>query len=118
MHLKLLADESLDFRIVLNLKEAGFEIISVLKDYQGASDRKVLELSKTFNAIIITEDKDFGEWIFAHKEKSIGVIFLRYNSTEFQKISSSLIILLKKFGTELYGKFTVVTIKKIRIRTL
>ncbi len=38
MPLKLLADESLDFRIVLNLKEAGFEIISVLKDYQGVSD--------------------------------------------------------------------------------
>ena len=75
MHLKLLADESLDFRIVLKLREAGFETISVLKDYQGISDKKVLSLARQFNAILITEDSDFGEWVFAHKEKATGVIF-------------------------------------------
>lgn len=116
MHLKLLADESLDFRIVLKLREAGFETISVLKDYQGISDKKVLSLARQFNAILITEDSDFGEWVFAHKEKATGVIFLRYKSEEVQNISSSLIMLINKHGVELYSKFVVITVKKIRIR--
>lgn len=116
MPLKLLADESLDFRIVVNLRVAGFETISVLKDYQGISDKEVLSLARQFNAILITEDSDFGEWVFAHKEKVIGVIFLRYKPEDIQSISSSLIALINKHGGELYGKFTVVTVKKIRMR--
>lgn len=61
MPLKLLADESLDFRIVSNLKESGFEVISVMKEYQGIFDKKILNLAREFNAIPITEDSDFGE---------------------------------------------------------
>lgn len=118
MPLKLLADESLDFRIVSNLRGAGFEVISVMKEYQGISDKEVLNLAREFNAILITEDSDFGEWVFAHKEKITGVIFLRYKVWDFQNITSSLITLLNKYGTSLYGKFTVVTTKKIRMRSL
>ena len=77
MGLKLLADECLDFRIVLNLRTEGFNTISVLKDYQSISDKEVLNLAKKLSAILITEDSDFGEWTFAHKGKSTGVIFLR-----------------------------------------
>ncbi len=118
MPLKLLADESLDFRIVLKLKENGFEVISVLREYQGISDKEVIGLARQFNAILITEDNDFGEWVFAHKEKVMGVIFLRYKPEEVQNISSSLMALINKHGFELYGKFTVVTVKKIRIREI
>ncbi len=118
MGLKLLADECLDFRIVLNLRTEAFNTISVLKDYQSISDKEVLTLAKKLSAILITEDSDFGEWIFAHKERSTGVIFLRYKTEEVQNISSSLSWLLKNYGVELYNKFTVVTVKKIRIRTI
>lgn len=86
MHLKTIADESLDFRIVNKLKDAGFAVVSVLKDYQGKSDREVLDLAKQQGAILITEDKDFGEWIFAHKEKNVSVIFLRYKTKEMENM--------------------------------
>ncbi len=49
-----------------------------MKEYQGISDKEVLNLAREFNAILITEDSDFGEWVFAHREKITGVIFLRY----------------------------------------
>lgn len=118
MQLKLLADESLDFRIVGNLTNEGFDTISVLKDYRGISDREVLNLAKKFKSILITEDSDFGEWVFAHKEKDISVIFLRYKPKDIDEISSSLIRVIKKYNAELYGKFVVITVKKIRIREL
>ena len=118
MQLKLLADESLDFRIVTDLMKEGFDVISVLKNYRGISDKEVLNLAKTFKTILITEDSDFGEWVFAHKENDISVIFLRYKHEDIKEISSSLIKVIKKYNVELYGKFVVITVKKIRIREL
>ncbi len=118
MALKLLADECVDFRIIQNLREEGFDVISVLQDYRGIKDKEILNLAKQLNAIIITEDSDFGEWIFSHKEKTTGVIFLRYSPQRVNDISSALIRILKKYASELYSKFTVVTVNKVRIRDM
>jgi predicted nuclease of predicted toxin-antitoxin system len=114
----LLADESLDFRIVTALREADFEVISVLKEFQGISDKEVLVLARKHSAILITEDSDFGEWIFAHKEKKVGIVFLRYRQEDREKILTALISLLTKYNTALYTKFAVITAKKIRLREL
>ncbi|MCL5421686.1 MAG: DUF5615 family PIN-like protein [Nitrospirae bacterium] len=116
MHLKILADECLDFRIVKELKDKGFPVISVLKEYQGTPDVRVLELAREHNAILITEDSDFGEWVFAHKVKDISVIYLRYKSSEIEEIKSSLLRQLHKHGSALYGRFVTITPKKVRIR--
>lgn len=118
MHIKLLADESVDCRIVSNLKKEGFDTISIVKDYRGITDLEVLNLARKFDAILITEDSDFGEWVFAHKEKNVSVIFLRYKPKDINEISSALISIINKYGIELYSKFVVITVKKIRIREI
>lgn len=115
---KILADESVDFRIVKKLMQSGFNVVSVLKEYQGITDREVLSLAKKFKAVILTEDSDFGELIFAYKEQNVGVIFLRYKSDDYETISVSLTKILKEYGDSLYGRFVVITTKKIRIREL
>ncbi|MFH0925042.1 MAG: DUF5615 family PIN-like protein [bacterium] len=116
MPLKRLADEDIDFRIVKQLRSKGIFVVSVLEDYKGLSDKEVLELSKGTDALLLTEDKDFGEWIFAHKEKCIGVIFLRYKPEEIHQITDTLINLLYKYGESLLQKFTVLRGNKLRIR--
>jgi len=118
LRLKILADESVDFRIVTNLMNEGFEVISVLKEYQGIQDREVLELAHRFEALLLTEDKDFGEWVFAHKFRQTSVIFLRYYASEIEHIRRSVIKVLREHNVSLYGKFVVVTVKKIRIREI
>ena len=118
MPLKILADEDVDFRLIKNLRTKGFEVISVLKDYQGASDKEVLEIAKNREALLLTEDKDFGTWVFAHCEKCVGIIYLRYKAGEFETISNSLHTTLVKYGNSLYNKFTVITPRKLRIREL
>ena len=118
MPLKILADESVDFRIVRTLRNSGYEVVSVLEDYQGFSDKDVLEVAKSKEALLVTEDKDFGEWIFAHKEKGVGVILMRYQSNELKQITDSLMNLLNKHGESLTQKFAVIKVKKIRIREL
>jgi predicted nuclease of predicted toxin-antitoxin system len=64
---KILADENVDFRIVTTLKNKTFDVISVLREYQGVSDEDVIGIAKRFNAILLTEDSDFGHWVFARK---------------------------------------------------
>lgn len=82
------------------------------------SDAQILELAREHKALLLTEDADFGEWIFSHKAKSVGIIFLRYKSDEFENLKNSLLTLLKQYGDSLYNKFIVISANKIRIREL
>jgi predicted nuclease of predicted toxin-antitoxin system len=116
--LKILADEDVDYRIVKELRNKGFEVASVLEDHKSISDKEVLKIAKNKGALLITEDKDFGEWVFAHKENRVGIIFLRYKPVELKKITESLINLLLKYTDSLYQKFTVIKVNKTRIREL
>lgn len=118
MAFKILADEDVDFRIVTTLKNKGYDVISVLRDYQGVPDEEVIRLVKRFNAILLTEDSDFGHWVFARKEREISVIFLRYANNELESITNSLLKILSRLGSSLYGKFVVITANKIRIREI
>jgi len=116
--LNILADESVDYRIVKALRNSGYEVSAVLENYQGFSDKDVLKAARSEEALLVTEDKDFGEWVFAHKEKGVGVILLRYQSNELKQITDSLTNLLNKYGESLIQKFTVIKVRKIRIREL
>ena len=118
MAFKILADEDVDFRIVNTLKNTGHEVVSVLRDYQGISDEEVIGMAKRLNAILLTEDSDFGHWVFAREEKDLSVIFLRYENRELDKITNSIEEVLNRLGPSLYGKFVVITSKKIRIREI
>lgn len=115
MLFRILADEGVDYRIIEKLREQGFVVISVLEKCPGISDKDVLELAQQEKALLLTEDNDFGELVFAHKEKNSGVIFLRYDRKEIQDISASLINVLS-YKDSLYEKFIVITVNKIRIR--
>lgn len=115
---KILADENIDYRIIKDLRNKGFDIISILEDFRGISDKEVLELAKNKDATLLTEDKDFGKWIFAHKEEIKGVIYLRYSCDEIKKICNSLGYVLSKYGDILPKKFIVIKANKFRIREL
>lgn len=116
MSLRILADESVDYRIVKALRSKGFEVISVLEENPGIPDKDVIGHAKVNNALLLTEDSDFGEWVFVHKTRNISVIFLRYKAEEIENISDSLIKTLIDYSVSLSGKFVVITVNKIRIR--
>jgi len=118
LQVKIIADEDVNFHIVTALKNKAFDIISVLREYQGYLNEEIIGLSKRFNALLLTEDSDFGHWVFAKNKKEISVIFLRYNSKDLVKITDSLIKVLNDYGASLYGKFVVITVNKIRIREI
>jgi predicted nuclease of predicted toxin-antitoxin system len=76
--LNFLADESCDLAFVRVLRQNGYDVKAIVEVMPGASDLKVLESGFEERRILLTEDKDFGEWIFSQKSATAGVILLRY----------------------------------------
>jgi len=72
----ILADEYIDGYLVSMLRSKNIEVCHIQDNHRGVSDKEVILLSKNPPRIILTEDKDFGEWVYAHNEKEISVILL------------------------------------------
>ncbi len=118
MLVNILADENIDFRLIKLLRNDGHNVFSVLEENKGITDLEVIKLAMKLDTIILTLDKDFGEWVFAHKEYSNGIILLRYNSKDLFDIFQSLNFLLKERCSDLVGKFIVLSKNKLRIRDI
>ena len=114
----VIADENIDHQLIEAIRAAGIEVLSVYETSRGIRDEQIIETSRNPPRIILTEDKDFGEWVFAHGIQDISVIFLRYTFSETVLLKGILIRLLTERNTDLIGSFTTVTTKKIRIRRL
>jgi predicted nuclease of predicted toxin-antitoxin system len=114
----LVADESVDARLIQRLRDAGLDVLAVRETHSGLADRDVLVLARTRRRVLLTEDSDFGEWVFAHREPTSGVVFLRYGHADREAMSRSAARLIQLQGHALYGAFTTITPKKTRIRRI
>ncbi len=113
----ILADENIPVFIINALREEGFEVFSIYESARSLKDEQVIKLAVQYNYLLLTEDKDFGEWVFAHHIQDLSVLFLRYSFDESGEITQALVTLLK---THLLERpfFATITTKKIRIRQL
>ena len=118
MPIDILADEGVNHRIISNLREKGQNVISVAERLPGATDSAVLEFAVKNSLLLLTEDRDFGELVFAYRHESTGVIYIRYSQNEEQEVTNALLKVLRKYSADLRRTFTVVTSRKIRIRPL
>ena len=115
---KILADENIDARIIQTLRQLGFDVLSVREDYKGTSDKEVLGLARGHRALLITEDKDFGEWVFAHNMRGFSVIFLRYEKKDISEIAHNLLNILKDLQNQPSHSFFTIKKNKIRNRLI
>jgi len=115
---KLLADESVDFRIVKALRENDFEVDAIIEISFGITDEEVLNLANELETILITSDKDFGELTYRLQKSSFGIILLRFQNMKIDRQIDLVLEVLEKYKDELEYKFTVVTNDKIRIKKI
>lgn len=104
--------------MIHDLCDAGIAVYSVYESDRGISDEAIIERSRRPPRIILTEDKDFEEWVFAHGIKSISVFLMRYSHREQAMMSRTLIELLKEKGDKVYGMFVTVTPERIHYRSI
>ena len=114
----ILADENSDHSLIASIRELGIEVFSVYELQRGTPNISIIELSRNPPRTILTEDKDFGEWVFAHHIENISVLLLRYHFKDTERVRQILIKILSERRSTLFGKFTTVTIHKIRTRVL
>jgi len=114
--LSFLADESCDFSVIRALRAAGYSVKAIAEISPSLLDEVVLELAVAEKRLLITEDKDFGEWVFAHQRAMTGVLLIRYPASMRSLMVEAVIDLTGGYAPELDGSFTVLEPGRARIR--
>lgn len=113
--MRFLADESCDFAVVRALRFAGHDVIAVAEVSPRAADAAVIALTVREGRILLTEDKDFGQLVYADQKASGGVIFIRFPTRARRKLPQVVVELVKRQGDRLFGAFVVVQPGRTRV---
>jgi len=116
--LSLLADENIDQRLVSSLRLAGIFVYSVAESSPGITDEEVMTLSENLSAMILTDDKDFGEIVFRKQMSCRGIVLLRLTGVDYSCKADHVIRVIDRYGSEMIGNFVVITAERVRIRKL
>ena len=114
--MKILADENIESEIVTALRLAGHSVSDIKETSPGIEDVEVLTIANDSDAILITNDKDFGELIYRDRQTSNGVILLRFGKLKIAERIELLIDVLDEHKNELPEAFTVISSTGVRIR--
>ncbi len=110
------ADESVDFRLIKFLRESGYLLYVIREEKPGISDDTVLTFAVSLQAILLTEDKDFGELTIRFRKPNCGIILLRLSGIPIGQKNNTVLNALIHYGDMFRTHFTVINPDKIRIR--
>lgn len=113
--MRFLADESCDYAVVRTLSRTSHEVLAVADLSPGASDEWVIEPALRERCILLTEDKDFGQFVHASGARFVGVILVRFPADARSHVGEIVAELVKRRGDDLLGRFVVVQPGKMRI---
>jgi predicted nuclease of predicted toxin-antitoxin system len=110
---RFLVDECTGPAVAHWLRGQSHDVFSVYDEAPGMSDDEVLSKAAAENRILITTDKDFGEFIFRRKRAHRGTILLRLDDERgASKIAA--IGKLLRLNAVLADRFVVVTKSRVR----
>ena len=113
--MRLLADESCDFSVVRALRSAGHDVLAVAELLPSSDDTLILDLALREQRVLLTEDKDFGQLVYANALPSSGVIFIRYPANMRKTLPNTVVSFIGKADAQLTGSFVVLSPGRIRI---
>ena len=113
--MRFLADESCDFAVVRALRAAGHDVHAVAELAFGSDDIVVMDLALREARILLTEDKDFGQLVYAYSRQSSGVIFIRYPANARKTLPRAVVNLIAEAKKELTCSFVVMSPGRVRI---
>lgn len=96
----------------------GHEVRNIASLQRGVSDDIVIKMAHEASALLITEDKDFGELVFAHQMAKITVVFLRYRLAELPIIAQNILRVIDEYKPKAGRFFIVVSSTRIRVRSI
>jgi predicted nuclease of predicted toxin-antitoxin system len=112
----IIIDESVDYAIVDLLRANGFTVYAIIDETPSISDNKVLNISNEQNALLITEDKDFGELVFRFQLPHKGILLVRMIDAKSTEKAEAVLKVLREYYNEMIENFSVLDKNKLRIR--
>lgn len=113
--MRFLADESCDFSVVRALRSADHDVLAIAEIAPQTQDTDVIDLAVREGRVLLTEDKDFGQLVYAELRRSSGVILVRFPATHREELPQFVLEAVEQVGDRLTGAFVVLTPQKIRI---
>lgn len=110
-----LADESCDFAVVRALRSAGYDVLAIAELAPQTPDTEVIDLAADKRRVLLTEDKDFGQLVYAELRESSGVILIRFPTAEREALPATVLDAVNELQERLFGAFIVLTPQRIRI---
>lgn len=112
----IVADESVDFGIVTALRERGFDVSAIAELFPSIPDPQVLRFAVEKNALLLTEDKDFGELVYRLRLPHRGILLIRIQEsggeTKYERVVQELLA----HADEMANAFSVLSDEKLRIK--
>ena len=112
--MRLVADENCDFSLVTDLRAAGYDVVAITEQMAGADDQRVIDFARSERRLLVTEDKDFGQLVFAAAKQHSGVILIRYPASARSALTAAVLKLLSDNGESLYSRFATPGFRKIQ----
>lgn len=114
--MKITADESVDFGMIIKLRQLGYEVLSIAEESFGISDDLVIQIAVSNQSLLITEDKDFGELTYRLRQVHCGILLIRLNDISRNERIELVTAAIGKHILELQYKFSVLTKTGLRIK--
>lgn len=114
--MKIVADEGVDRQVVEQLRRENHQVIYVAELAAGIDDDEVLRLANERDAVLLTADKDFGELVFRLNRTARGIALIRLAGLPPEAKSAIVANAVREHGAQMYGCFSVITSRNIRIR--
>lgn len=115
--MKILADENIARQVVEKLREDGHDIQYTIEGL-GIADTVVLNTAYHTEAVILTDDKDFGDLVIQQGLETAGVILVRLPGLSHQEKAEIVAKVVRDYEDTLMYAMTVITPSKVRIRGL
>ena len=81
----------------------------------GAPDQVVLELARSGNYILLTEDKHVGQLVYADQRPTGGVVLIRFPARARQSLRATVVAAVRVLGERLRGRFVVIQPGRARL---
>lgn len=114
--MNLIADEGVDWPIVERLRQDGHNVLYIAEMEPGISDDVVLDEANRYRAVLLTQDKDFGELVFRQGLVNTGVVLIRLHGLSNEHKAEIVSTVIQEREAELEDAFCVISPGMVRIR--
>jgi len=113
--MRIVADEGIEGPVVVRFRAEGHYVIHIAEIARGSTDPEVLELANREEALLITYDKDFGDFVFYQQYNTQGLILVRLPETLSSLEKAEILVdVIGERQNEFFHSFTVIAVNKRR----